>query len=63
MSEVQIGKELLGLIVILVLAEVGINHEGDYDKAIQLVDLAKASGAEAIKFQTHSQVVKCWKLI
>ena len=37
----------------LVLAEVGINHEGSYEKAIQLIDAAKASGAEAIKFQTH----------
>ena len=54
MSEVQIGKRIIGIDhPPLVLAEVGINHEGDYDKAIQLVDAAKASGAEAIKFQTH----------
>ncbi|MEK9643948.1 MAG: N-acetylneuraminate synthase family protein [Alphaproteobacteria bacterium] len=36
-----------------VLAEVGINHEGDYDKAIELVDAAVAAGAEVVKFQCH----------
>ena len=54
MSKVQIGKRTVGIdYPPLILAEVGINHEGDYDKAIQLVDAAKESGAEAIKFQTH----------
>lgn len=28
----------------LVIAEIGINHEGNYDKAIQMVDDAKAVG-------------------
>ena len=37
----------------LVLAEVGINHEGDVDKALQLVDAAAAAGAEVVKFQCH----------
>ena len=37
----------------LVIAEIGINHEGEYDKAIQLVDAACKSGAEVIKFQCH----------
>jgi sialic acid synthase SpsE len=37
----------------LVLAEVGINHEGDFDKAICLVDAAFNVGAEVVKFQTH----------
>jgi N-acetylneuraminate synthase len=36
-----------------VIAEAGINHEGDYDKAIALVDAATASGADCIKFQSH----------
>ena len=54
MTEVKIGKRLIGMDhPPLVLAEVGINHEGSYEKAIQLIDAAKASGAEAIKFQTH----------
>lgn len=37
----------------LVLVEVGINHEGDVDKALQLVDAAVAAGAEVVKFQCH----------
>ena len=37
----------------LVIAEVGINHEGQFDKAIQLVDAAATAGAELIKFQCH----------
>jgi N-acetylneuraminate synthase len=37
----------------LVMAEVGINHEGDVNKALQLVDAAAAAGAELVKFQCH----------
>ena len=36
-----------------IIAEAGINHDGDFKKAIELVDLAINSGASAIKFQTH----------
>lgn len=36
-----------------VMAEVGINHEGRIDKALRLVDAAKAAGAEVVKFQCH----------
>jgi N-acetylneuraminate synthase len=36
-----------------VMAEVGINHEGEVEKAIQLVDAAIAAGAEVVKFQCH----------
>src|SRR5262249_45025851 len=37
----------------LVMAEVGINHEGELGKAIELVDAAAAAGAELVKFQCH----------
>src|SRR5688572_4808601 len=37
----------------LVLVEVGINHEGNLDKALQLVDAAVGAGAEVVKFQCH----------
>ncbi|MFH0832301.1 MAG: N-acetylneuraminate synthase family protein [Candidatus Aenigmatarchaeota archaeon] len=37
----------------LILPDVGINHEGDIEKALLLVDAAANAGAEAIKFQTH----------
>lgn len=35
-----------------VIAEVGVNHNGDLDLAKQLIDIAVASGADAVKFQT-----------
>ena len=37
----------------LVIAEVGINHEGSLKVAKQMVDAASLSGAEVIKHQTH----------
>jgi N-acetylneuraminate synthase len=36
-----------------VIAEIGINHEGDFDKAIQMIDDACAAGCECVKFQCH----------
>ncbi len=36
-----------------VIAEAGINHEGQLDKALALVDAAAKSGADCIKFQCH----------
>ena len=35
-----------------IIAEAGINHNGDVDKALKMIDIAKASGSTAIKFQT-----------
>lgn len=37
----------------LVLVEVGINHDGDIRKALQLIDAAVDAGAEVVKFQCH----------
>jgi len=37
----------------LVIAEIGINHEGSLKTAFELVDAAVSSGAEVIKHQTH----------
>jgi sialic acid synthase SpsE len=37
----------------LVIAEVGINHEGDIHKALRMVDDAAAAGCECVKFQSH----------
>ncbi len=38
--------------MVYIIAEAGVNHNGNLDLALQLVDIAKASGADAIKFQT-----------
>ena len=35
-----------------IIAEAGINHNGEIDKALQMVSIAKKAGADAIKFQT-----------
>lgn len=37
----------------LVIAEIGINHEGSLDVAKQMVDAASAAGVEVVKHQTH----------
>lgn len=36
-----------------VIAEIGINHEGDFQKAKKMVEDAKKCGAECVKFQCH----------
>ena len=37
----------------LVIAELGINHEGSLQVAKEMVDAAKRAGVEVIKHQTH----------
>jgi N-acetylneuraminate synthase len=37
----------------LIIAEIGINHNGSLDRAIQIADSAIKAGAEVIKHQTH----------
>ena len=37
---------------IFIIAEAGVNHNGSVDLALKLIDSAKASGADAVKFQT-----------
>ena len=38
---------------IFIVAEIGVNHEGDVLKALEMITLAKKSGADAVKFQTY----------
>ena len=35
-----------------IIAEVGINHNGEIEKALEMIDVAKRAGASAVKFQT-----------
>ena len=50
----QIGNRIIGAeYPPLVIAEIGINHEGIFEKAIQMVNDAHAVGCECVKFQSH----------
>lgn len=54
MKEIKIGKRKIGPNhPPIVLAEIGINHEGDINKAIQMIDDAYEAGCECVKFQCH----------
>jgi len=37
-----------------IVAEAGVNHNGEVGKARQLIDVAVKAGADAIKFQTFT---------
>ncbi len=54
MSEIKINNRLIGSNhPPVVIAEMGINHEGSIDVAIEMADSAIDAGAEIIKHQTH----------
>lgn len=53
-SEIDIGGRIVGEgHTPLVIAEIGINHEGSLKKAIQMIKDAREAGAECVKFQCH----------
>jgi len=39
---------------VMVIAEIGVNHEGDFDTAKMLIEKAAESGADLVKFQTYA---------
>ena len=45
----QIGRSHLPLVI----AEIGINHEGSFEKAVRMVEEAARVGCECVKFQAH----------
>jgi len=53
MIKIRIGDKLIGDgEPCFIIAEAGVNHNGDIELAKRLIDVAKEAGADAIKFQT-----------
>jgi N-acetylneuraminate synthase len=48
---VNIGPHSVGSNRTFVIAEIGNNHNGDYQRAIEMIDLAVEFGADCVKFQ------------
>ena len=46
-------KEVIQKKDVFVIAEIGMNHDGSFGNAIRLIDEAKNSGVDAVKFQLH----------
>ena len=55
-----------------IIAEAGVNHNGDINIAKKLIDIAAKAGANAVKFQTFNtdklvtkkaNFYKSWKII
>ena len=54
MNEFKLGNRMVGYHhPPLVIAEIGINHNGSLESAISLADDAIDAGIEVIKHQTH----------
>src|SRR5450755_2904398 len=55
MRTVKIGNKVVGAgQPCYVIAEIGINHNGDVDLAKRLISVAVAAGCDAVKFQKRT---------
>ena len=54
-AQVRIGNSIVGAgHPVFVIAEIGVNHNGDLNIAKKLIDIAIVAGADAVKFQTFT---------
>ncbi|MSW45344.1 MAG: N-acetylneuraminate synthase, partial [Actinobacteria bacterium] len=54
-DHVMIGDRRVGAgVPAYVIAEIGINHNGDLDLAQQMIAAASAAGCDAVKFQKRT---------
>lgn len=52
---VEVGTISVGAgLPVFIIAEIGINHNGDIEIARQLIDVARAAGCDAVKFQKRT---------
>lgn len=52
-NSIPFGRRVIGPgLPVVVIAEIGINHEGDPDACLRLVEAAARAGADAVKLQT-----------
>ena len=55
MKEIKIGDKIISeKAPVFFIAEIGINHNGSVETAKQIIDVAKLTGADAVKFQKRS---------
>src|SRR5208282_6208108 len=55
LPEVRLGSKLVGPgKPCYVIAEIGINHNGDIDIAKKLINVASGAGCDAVKFQKRT---------
>src|SRR6266853_2902823 len=55
LPEVRLGSKVIGPgEPCYVIAEIGINHNGDIDVAKRLISVAVAAGCDAVKFQKRT---------
>ena len=47
----KIGNQIISNNRIFIIAEIGNNHNGSFDRAIDMIDEALESGADCVKFQ------------
>lgn len=54
MNSIKLGNKIVDDSSLYFIADIGANHNGSLDKAIELIHLAKWAGADAAKFQNFT---------